>query len=568
MKKQFYKLAEIWDHLSTLGASEDLETTLRKRIKLTNKISLTLTLLSITFFFFWTSYNESELALINAFVAFIFIIPIILNARRHNYLSRFFLLIAFNAAMFVIVGGIGKVAGIQISFYFLATISFILFGTNEKKSLVFSILMPMILFKILIEYDFKLFDLQFTSHLALDAHMFYYVNFAFIILSMFYLSQETQRAENELSAANEKLQSSQIFLKSIIENLPLAFYTRDMENRYTLVNSEFEKLFSIKKNEVLLKTDSEIFSKSKVDFLVLFDNEVFKLQSSKIFEASIGPEGEADHKTFLCTKFPILGPHRETFGICGIALDISDRIAAQKQLDEQRALVIDNARLLALTDMANGMSHEINNPLAILEMIHGKLSRILGGDNFSMDDLRGTLVKMQTAIQRIGYIVTSLRKFIEKPGSGKKETFDLKTLMEGILALSKEKMQQSGIELVIKQSGVPFKINGQPRDISQVIYSLIANAFDAVVNTPKPTIIISTYYLENLVKIIIQDSGPGVPKDLVNKLFQPFFTTKDVGVGQGLSLSVAKGIINTHGGKLVYDTSNELTTFVIELPKA
>lgn len=568
MKKQFYKFAMICNRIPSLGADEDLEPSLRKRIKVTNKISLTLTILSIVFFFFWSSYNETKLALINGLAALIFIFPIIFNARRHFYSSRFFLLIVFNFSMFIIVGGIGKVAGIQISFYFLATISFILFGTNEKKSLAFSILMPMILFKILIDHDFKLFNLQFTSHFALNAHMFYYINFAFIILSMFYLSQETQRAENELSSTNEKLQSSQIFLKSIIENLPLAFYTRDMENRFTLVNSEFEKLFGVNKNDVLLKTDSEIFSKSKVDFLVLFDNEVFKLQSSKIFEASIGPEGEVDHKTFLCTKFPIVGPHRETFGICGIALDISDRIEAQKRLDEQRALIIDNVRLVALTDMANGMSHEINNPLAVLEMIHGKLSRISGDHNFSKDVLRDTLNKMQTAIQRITYIVSALRKFIEKPNIGKKETIDIKKMMEVILALSNEKMKQAGIELVFEQHGVPFNIVGQPSELVQVIYSLIANAFDAVVTSSKPIIIISTHYLDNVVKIVVQDSGPGVPKDLVSKLFQPFFTTKDVGQGQGLSLSIAKGIINAHGGRLIYDSSHELTTFVIELPKA
>jgi nitrogen-specific signal transduction histidine kinase len=567
MRKPLDIIVETWHQLTSIGANQDLEAPIRKRILLTNKISITIVALAAGFFFFWSAYNERTLSLINAISFVIFLCPLLLNAKKLYSLSRFFLIFTFNAAMFVLVGGIGNVGGIQITFYFLPSLGFILFGSKEKASLLFAILLPMTLFGILAYHDFKIFNLSFASAKVLNPYTYYYLSFGFIILSMHYLSQETQRAEYELSASNEKLQNSQIFLKSIIENLPLVFYTRDMENRYTLVNSEFEKLFSVKKSEVIFKTDSEIFSKSKVDFLVQFDEEVYKGKSSKVFEASIGLESEMDPKTFLCTKFPILGPHRETFGICGIALDISDRIEAQQQLDEQRSLVIDNLRLLALSDMANGMSHEINNPLATLTIIHGKLSRSLSSGKLSDEVMRDTLTKMQAAIQRIDYIVSALRKFIQKPIGERQESIDLKTVIDETLVLSNEKIKQSGIELVVKTTGIPFHIVGQSSEIRQVINSLVSNAFDAVANTPNATIIISTYYFKNLVKIIIQDNGPGVPKEFVNKVFQPFFTTKDVGKGQGLSLSVAKGIINSHRGKLIYDTSNELTTFIIELPK-
>jgi PAS domain S-box-containing protein len=567
MRKQLKQMIMLWSKLTTSGASEDLEAPLRKRIIVTNQVSLSLCALAVVFFFFWFSQGEHGLVLINGISAIVFYLLVRLNSKKHYYLSRFFLLITLNISMFVLVGGVGKVGEIQITFYFLPTLSFILFGSKEIKSRLFVIAMPIFLFIILMHFDFKMFDLSFTSGMAVNPYLFYYVNFGFIILSMFYLARETQKAENELSTANEKLLNSQIFLKSIIENLPLAFYTRDMENRYTLVNSEFEKLFNVNKGEVLLKTDSEIFSRSKVEFLVLFDNEVYKSQSSKIFEASIGPDGGSEQKTFLCTKFPILGPHRETFGICGIAQDISDRIEAQKRLDEQRALVLDKVKLLALTEMANGMSHEINNPLAILEMIHGKLARILTKGNYSEEVLQDTLNKMHSAMHRIGFIVSALRKFIERPIDERKESIDLTSLINEILALSKEKMIQSGIELSVKTSGLPFNIFGQSGEIRQVVYSLLSNSFDAVANSPKATVGISTDYFENFVRIIIQDSGPGVPKELMSKLFQPFFTTKDVGEGQGLSLSVAKGIINSHGGRIFYDPSSELTSFVIELPR-
>ena len=571
MRKYLNMIVKTWQQLTSTGAHSDLEAPLRKRIIITNKVCLTLIALAVVFFFFWLSHGGIQAALVNAMTAFIFILPFWLNSKKYYTASRLLLLVIFNLAMLVLAASFtaGEMRNsVQITFYIMAGLGFILFGANEKLSLLISVLMPVVLFQFLIFYDFNFFETPLVSAMGVDPTMNYNGNFVFIILCMFYLSQESDRAEKELSATNKRLQNSQIFLKSIIENLPLAFYTRDMENRYTLVNSEFEKLFSVDKNEVLLKTDSEIFSKSKVEFLVLFDNEVFKNQSSKIFEASIGPEGDKEQKTFLCTKFPILGPQRETFGICGLALDISDRIAAQKQLDEQRALVIDNVRLTALTDMANGMSHEINNPLAILEIIYGKLSRILTGSNYSAESLRDSLVMMQSAIKRIGFIVGALRKFIEKPKDKKKESVDLINLINEIMALNNEKIKQAGIKLIVNTSGVPFNVVCQPGEIRQVLHSLVSNSFDVLANISNGTIKISTYYLDNSVKIVVQDSGPGIPKDLVRKLFQPFFTTKDVGEGQGLSLSVARGIINSHGGKLYYDTSSELTTFVIELPRS
>jgi PAS domain S-box-containing protein len=565
MGKLLKKVTKLWHDLSSVGVTGDLEASLRKRIITTNQISLTLSALGIVFFFFWLIHDEKVLVLVNAICAFLFYFLVRLNAKKHYYASRFFLMLALNIAMFIIVATAGREGGAFVTFYFLPSLGFLLFSSSEKKSLGFSILLPIVFFLVLISNDFRLFDLPYASTGSLSPYVFYYPNFIFILLSMFYLSHETQKTETELRSANERLNNSQTFLKSIIENLPLAFYTRDMENRYILVNSEFEKLFNLKKNEILFKTDSEILAKSNVDFLSLYDEEVYKSQSSKIFEAAIRSEG--GEKTFLCTKFPILGPQQETFGICGIALDISERVAAQKQLDDQRALIIDNERLLALTDMANGMSHEINNPLAILQMIHTKLSRNLTTDTSSVEDVKETLNKMDSAVQRIGFIVTALRKFIEKPKYDRQESIDLKNLIDEILALSNQKIIQAGIELVIKTSGAPFNIIGQPSEIRQVIYNLLSNSFDALVNIPQGSITISTYYLKDNVRIMVQDSGPGIPKELESKLFQPFFTTKDVGAGKGLSLSVAKGIIHSHGGKLIYDSANELTTFVIELPR-
>lgn len=566
MMNNLEQLKNLWTKLTTLGAEHAALTPLRKRIVLTNKFSLTLAVMAGIYVFAWMIAGDWRLVLFNAFAFCLYSLILWLNRNGYFHVTRFLLLGSINLFVFFIVGGIGKLGETQVSFYVLAGISFIFFELRERIKIIIAILIPMILFGVLVHYDFKLFEFMLPNQVVVSPLATYYLNFAVIVLSMLYLSRETQRAEAQLIDTNEKLQSSQIFLRSIIENLPLAFYTRDMENRYTLVNSEFEKLFHVKGNEVLFKTDSELFSKSTVDFLVLFDKEVLKGRSSKIFEASISLNHDQHERTYLCTKFPVLGPHKETFGVCGIALDISDRIEAQKRLDEQRALVADNIRLSALTDMADGMSHEINNPLAAITLIQGKLVRLLNSGPVPDEVLRESLEKIQQSAKRITDIIAALRKFIGKSKSGSATYFNIAELIQDTLDLNDEKFKQGGIKLSVESTGVPFPILGQVEEIRYVISGLLANAYDAVEKNPHPEVKIISNFLDDRLKIIVQDSGSGVPKELITKLFQPFFTTKEVGRGQGLGLSISKGIVKAHGGELYYDNDEGLSKFVIELP--
>ena len=108
---------------------------------------------------------------------------------------------------------------------------------------------------------------------------------------------------------------------------------------------------------------------------------------------------------------------------------------------------------------------------------------------------------------------------------------------------------------------------GRETQLGQIIVNLINNAFDAVKDLPSPWI--SIQLKEDLSKVILEvkDSGPGVPHDIVSKIFDPFFTTKDVGKGTGLGLSLCRSFAEQHGGTLVFDHSDQVSCFRLEIPK-
>lgn len=552
-----------WSLLAHYGAGR-VDSPLHKRIVLTNHFGLTLTAVAVGCVGFWLTQGEIFSILFNLAAAVFFFMTLWLNKKGYHLLARFWIFGSFNLGMFLTVASIGKYADSHTLFYVLAGVPFLLFEPSEKKSLIAAIAIPLILFGILFHYDFKIFETVIVSGENNPLPIVTYLGtFSIIISCFYYLYRETERAEKSLKNSNYELLTRQTYLNSIIENIPLVFYTKGLDNRYTLINPEFEKLFNLKPKDILLKQNKDVFSSSVSHFLELNDSEVLNTNQSKTYESYLDSEFE---KTYLCSKFSIRGPSEESFGTCGIFLDISDRVKAQKALDEQRALVLNNMKLTALGEMANGMAHEMNTPLATISLKLESLQKRLNTGDVPVQSLKDSLAKIQVSTERVSGIVAALSQFTGEQGEFSFSNVQLEDLLSDTLVLCRGKFKSKGIDLQITSSGTPYSLYCQPNGLGQVIYNILMNAYDAVANAEKPWVKLNTEYGKDAVKITISNSGPQIPADLRDKIFQPFFTTKEIGSGQGLGLSISKGIINTHNGKLSLAQDKVDTSFVIELP--
>jgi len=224
-----------------------------------------------------------------------------------------------------------------------------------------------------------------------------------------------------------------------------------------------------------------------------------------------------------------------------------------------------SAKFSSLGEMAGGVAHEINNPLAILKGHLSQVSSKIRSGALNGEEAGNRLLKLETIVDRMASIVKGLRTFARDGDKDPMQPAEVKAIIDETLALARMRLHNNNIELR-EDFDRAAAISARSVQISQVVLNLLNNSFDAVINTENAWIKISTALQGNHVLIRIQDSGKGIPQDVVQKLMQPFFTTKPVGKGTGIGLSISKGIAEDHNGELNYELYEGHTSFVLRLP--
>jgi len=273
--------------------------------------------------------------------------------------------------------------------------------------------------------------------------------------------------------------------------------------------------------------------------------------------------------------------------------------ALQKSLDDLKAAqtqLIQSEKMASLGELTAGIAHEIQNPLNFVNNFSEVSTELVDEMNDEIEkgnledakqiaqDLRQNLEKINHHGKRAGEIVKGMLQH-SRSSSGVKELTDINALCDEYLRLSyhglraKDKSFNATIKTDFDNS--IGKINIIPQDIGRVVLNLLTNAFYAVdekkkLNIPayEPTVTISTNCsplpwrgVGGEVQITVSDNGNGIPQKILDKIFQPFFTTKPTGQGTGLGLSLSYDIVKAHGGELKVDTKEgEGSVFIIQLP--
>jgi two-component system, NtrC family, sensor kinase len=265
-----------------------------------------------------------------------------------------------------------------------------------------------------------------------------------------------------------------------------------------------------------------------------------------------------------------------------VEITLSELKATQSQL-------IQSEKMASLGELTAGIAHEIQNPLNFVnnfsevnkelliemkdEMKKGNIDEV----NTIADDVISNEEKINHHGKRADAIVKGMLQH-SRSSTGVKEPTDINKLADEYLRLSyhglRAKDKEFSAEMKTDFDNTIDKINIIPQDIGRVLLNLYNNAFYAVNEKAKqqpngyePTISVSTKKINNKVELTVKDNGNGIPQKVVDKIFQPFFTTKPTGVGTGLGLSLSYDIIKAHGGEIKVETKEgEFTEFVVQLP--
>lgn len=243
---------------------------------------------------------------------------------------------------------------------------------------------------------------------------------------------------------------------------------------------------------------------------------------------------------------------------------------AYKEMEQERIRIIQASKMASLGELSGGIAHEINNPLAIIKASSDILKRQAQMNSLSQESLIKYLDKINATVARISKIITSMRKFARDGSKDDKEVTSLLQLINNSFELSGEKFLSKGIDVII-ECPTDIQVMCRPIEIEQVLVNLASNSYDAINECNKAgqhfvKIHVESY--EDVVQISFSDSGPGVPEELSNKIFDAFFTTKKSGSGTGLGLAISKRILLEHKGDIWVEHRNNSSAFVIELPIA
>jgi two-component system NtrC family sensor kinase len=235
-------------------------------------------------------------------------------------------------------------------------------------------------------------------------------------------------------------------------------------------------------------------------------------------------------------------------------------------LEDQKVRAENSARLAALGEMSDGIAHEINNPLAVILSASERMLSIVESPRIQQSDLAKEVQRIEKMVARISKIVTSLRSFARDGSQDPMRSFCISTIFNEIKDVIGAKLAHRGIGFEVKASG-ELQVFGNEVQISQVLINLVNNSVDAIEDLKDRWLRLEAVDKGSVVEISVTDSGPGIPAEVAKKIFQPFFTTKEVGKGTGLGLSIAHGIVENHRGHLELDANSLNTRFVFELSK-
>lgn len=240
---------------------------------------------------------------------------------------------------------------------------------------------------------------------------------------------------------------------------------------------------------------------------------------------------------------------------------------ASRKLTEAQAGLLNSAKLSSLGEMAGGIAHEINSPLACVKSISNQLQEVIEDTPIDKDLIKNMATQIEATTDRIAKIVQGLRTFSRDGSKDPSRSINVQKLIEETLSFCNERFKHLGTDVTIESFRQDLTFEGRATEISQVLLNLLNNAHDAILNNTEKWVKVSVIEKQKWIEIQVTDSGRGIPQEIQKKLFQPFFTTKEIGKGTGIGLSISAGIIQNHQGELKLDMRCANTRFVICLPK-
>jgi len=370
----------------------------------------------------------------------------------------------------------------------------------------------------------------------------------------------------ELKLREQSAKANERLLRELVDAVPVTIHTKDRKLRYDLVNRYFLEIWDLQREDVVGKTQEEVFQDDLAPAYgqQATDRDKLVLEQRKptgYYEISY-PRRDGSDLTLWAQKIPLLDENGDVDRILTVGIDISDLKAAQAQIEKQQQALHQSEKLSALGSLLAGVAHELNNPLSVVVGQTMLLEEQVDDPAIS----RG-LTKVREAAERCGRIVKTFLAMARQRTPVRRKV-QLNETIEDALQLVAYGLHSGGVEIIRDLTEDLPMVSGDPDELTQVFSNLLVNAEQALsgIETKRQITVRTRSTDGRHVVADIIDTGPGIPEDVRDRIFEPFFTTKPAGAGTGIGLSVCHGIVLAHGGRIDVTSSSEGTTFRLLLP--
>src|SRR3989304_1913929 len=362
----------------------------------------------------------------------------------------------------------------------------------------------------------------------------------FVVDTFHELVSKLKEKEKELEVLKQKAEDRAVIIEgyneNILQSVPSGVMSFDEELRITKVNLTAEKVFEIKRETVLGKYHEDVLNSPITDLL----------KEKKVIErGEISYTTPSGRKIWLGLNLsPLKNKEAKTIGQILVFTDITEIKAFEAQMELR-------SRLSSLGEISAGIAHELRNPMGVIAGYTKLLSKRAD------ESLRPTVNAIAKEINVMNRIISDFLSFA-KPAELNISDVDLKGIIGNCVSVVAG--GKGDIKTHIDIDGLPA-IKGDEVLLRQAFTNLIQNAIESM---PKGGELSVRSSLGDFIEVSISDTGPGIAENIVDKIFLPFFTTKDRGTGLGLS--IVQKIIVSHGGNIFVDSGNNGTTFRIRFP--
>lgn len=383
------------------------------------------------------------------------------------------------------------------------------------------------------------------------------------------LRQEAARAERAAARTTQLARTAEddrLLLESVVRSVPEPIFVKDQDLRYVLINDAAARSMGWHERECIGRTAAEMTRADLVERFDTQDRAVLASGRTMEFDDQIVLERGVT-RCYRTIKAPWRDSAGRVLGVVGVARDVTRRRAVEERLRAAEAAMRRIARADSLTVMSLGIAHELNQPLTAASNFQRASLRWLDQAALDPDRLaaaRAAIEEASAETLRAAAILRQIRDFIDR-GQTERTTVELGPLLADTVALFRAARAEEKLPVEVDVPETDHAVMGDRVQLQQVFVNLLRNAIEATEGQAERGLAVSLKAEGGMARIILADRGPGLPEEVTERMFEPFVSTRAEGMGIGLS--IARTIIESHGGRITARARpGGGTEFVLDLP--